>query len=44
VKVVHLSTSDFAGGASRAAYRLHTGLRINHVDSRMLVQEKTQND
>ncbi len=31
-KVVHLSTYDIAGGAARAAYRLHAGLRKAGVD------------
>lgn len=40
MKIVHLSTSDAAGGAARAAYRVHTGLRRLGHDSRMLVQKK----
>ena len=35
-----LSTSDIAGGAARAAYRLHLGLLECGVDSRMLVQQR----
>ena len=27
MRIVHLSTSDSGGGAFRAAFRLHTGLR-----------------
>ncbi len=37
MRVVHLSTSDSGGGAFRAAFRLHTGLRGLGVDSKMLV-------
>jgi hypothetical protein len=37
MRLIHLSTSDSAGGAARAAYRVHSGLlRLGH-DSRMLV-------
>jgi len=44
MNVLHLNTSDTGGGAARAAYRLHTGLRSNDVDSRMLVQNKDTKD
>src|SRR5438067_90323 len=44
MRVVHLSTSDQMGGAARAAYRVHTGLRRLGVDSRMLVQSKISAD
>lgn len=37
MKVLHLSTDDFSGGASRAAYRLHTALLQCGVDSSMRV-------
>jgi glycosyltransferase involved in cell wall biosynthesis len=41
VKVVHISTYDCAGGAARAAHRLHEGLlRIGH-ESRMFVAHKS---
>ncbi|QOV87966.1 glycosyltransferase family 4 protein [Humisphaera borealis] len=40
MRIVHLSTSDTAGGASRAAYRVHTGLKGLGHDSRMFVQKK----
>lgn len=39
MKVTHLSTHDWTGGAARAASRLHTGLREIGVDSTMLIQE-----
>ena len=45
MKVLHLSTDDFSGGASRAAYRLHTALLQCGVDSRMRVLvNQTAND
>ncbi len=40
MRIVHLSTSDCAGGAARAAFRLHKGLLAEGVDSKMLVQKK----
>ena len=43
-KVVHLSTYDVAGGAARAAYRLHDGLRRAGVDSSMFVREARTTD
>ena len=42
--MVHLSTSDSAGGAARAAYRLHTGLRRAGVASSMLVEQRRTTD
>jgi len=44
LKSLIISTSDIQGGAARAAYRLHAGLRMIGVDSRMLVQVKTSDD
>jgi glycosyltransferase involved in cell wall biosynthesis len=44
VKITHISTTDFSGGAGRSAYRLHAGLRALGLDSRMLVQQKESND
>lgn len=43
-KTLHLSSSDINGGAARATYRLHQGLRKIGVDSNILVQEKSSND
>jgi len=40
MRVLHLSHSDQAGGASVAAWRLHEGLRARGVDSQMLVLDK----
>jgi len=40
IRVLHLSASDLEGGAARAAFRLHTGLRENGIDSHMLVKSK----
>jgi glycosyltransferase involved in cell wall biosynthesis len=42
--VLHLSTFDITGGASRAAYRLHLGLRQIGMSSRMLVRQKASDD
>lgn len=44
MKVVHLSTYDIAGGAARAAYRLHSGLRRLGHDSLMYVYRQRSND
>lgn len=44
MKVLHLSTSDFSGGAARAAYRLHQSLLYRKIDNSMLVQYKTYVD
>lgn len=44
LRIVHLSTSDIAGGAARAAYRLHQGLGTMGHDSRMLVMNKSSDD
>ena len=44
MKPLLVSTFDIQGGAARAAYRLHAGLRQSGVDSRMLVQEKISDD
>ncbi|MDH7487653.1 MAG: glycosyltransferase family 4 protein [Anaerolineae bacterium] len=43
MRIVHLSTNAH-GGAARAACRLHRGLRGVGLDSRMLVQFKTDDD
>lgn len=44
MKSLILSTFDINGGAARAAYRLHQGLRQINIDSQMLVQYKTSSD
>jgi glycosyltransferase involved in cell wall biosynthesis len=44
VKILHLSTYDVVGGASRAAWRLHDGLRRLGAESRMLVRTKASDD
>lgn len=43
-RVLHLSRTDAAGGAARAAYRLHDGLRRIGCDSRMGVMQKVTSD
>jgi glycosyltransferase involved in cell wall biosynthesis len=40
MKVLMVSINDISGGAARAAFRLHEALLKNHVDSRMLVENK----
>ena len=44
MKVIHISNSDIAGGAARAAYRLHCSLLQVNVDSTMQVRSKTSGD
>ncbi|MEM9923905.1 MAG: glycosyltransferase family 4 protein [Cyanobacteria bacterium P01_D01_bin.50] len=39
-----LSTFDMSGGAARAAFRLHNGLKDININSQMLVQYKTSDD
>lgn len=43
-KVVHVSTYDHAGGAARATYRLHAGLRQRGVDSTLFVRDAITTD
>lgn len=44
MKILHINTYDFFGGAARAANRLHYALLKNGIDSQMLVQNKTTDD
>src|SRR6266498_3089596 len=44
MRIVHISTSDTAGGAARAAFRLHTGLRRLGHESTMLVARRSSSD
>ncbi len=44
MNILHLNTFDIEGGAARAAWRLHEGLRATGTKSRMLVQTKTSRD
>jgi glycosyltransferase involved in cell wall biosynthesis len=44
MKIVHVNSNDQSGGAARAAYRLHQGLRQSGHDSRMLVAARTSDD
>lgn len=44
MRVVHVSWSDFTGGAARAAVRLHDALQAAGVDSWMLVADKQGDD
>lgn len=44
MRVVHVSTSDLAGGAARGTYRLHRALVESGVDSRLIVSQKLSAD
>ena len=44
IKPLIVNTMDIDGGAARAAYRLHQGLKQLNIDSRMLVGNKTSDD
>jgi glycosyltransferase involved in cell wall biosynthesis len=44
MKVLHLSTFDLAGGAARAAYRIHQAMLGIDIDSQLLVQYKQSSD
>lgn len=44
MRILHLSTSDTGGGAARAAYRLHTGLRRLGHESSMFVLKRHSGD
>lgn len=44
MRILHLSTNDMSGGAARAAYRLHTGLRRAGIDSTFLVVNRQGDD
>ena len=44
LKVLSVCTSDAGGGAPRAAYRIHQGVRVLGVDSRMFVKDKGTKD
>lgn len=44
MRPILVNTYDFVGGAARAAYRLHQGLRRIGLDSQMLVQRKITDD
>ncbi len=44
MKILHITTYDIQGGAARAAYRLHKGLRQIEQNSQMLVRYKSSTD
>lgn len=44
MKILHINISDVHGGATRAACRIHYGLRSHGVDSKLLVQEHAGGD
>ena len=44
MNILHLARVDIKGGAARATYRLHCGLREQGIQSRLLVREKRSTD
>ena len=44
MKILHVATNDISGGAARAAYRLHVGLRRLNTESFMFVANRSSND
>ena len=40
MKILHINTGDFGGGAARAAYRIHHALVESGIDSRMRVLQR----
>ena len=40
IRVLSVCTSDYSGGAARAAYRIHLAVREAGIDSRMFVKSK----
>jgi glycosyltransferase involved in cell wall biosynthesis len=44
MKILHVGSTDCAGGASRASYRLHRALEESGVDTSMLVRRKSSHD
>jgi glycosyltransferase involved in cell wall biosynthesis len=44
MKILTLNTHDSKGGAARAAYNLHLGLKVLGLDSKMLVATKATSD
>src|SRR5437660_770950 len=44
MSIAHINTHDTAGGAARAAYRLHSGLRAIGQDSSMFVANRESDD
>ena len=44
MKILIVSASDIAGGANKAAYRLHRSLLNQGLDSQMLVQNKKSDE
>ena len=44
MRILELNATDEAGGAAKAAFRLHMGLRQLNVESRMIVLKKTGNN
>lgn len=44
MRILHFSTDDITGGAAKAAYRLHSALRLTGHESQMIVLRKKSED
>jgi len=44
MKIIHIANSDSKGGAARAAFRIHTGLKNKFINSILYVVDKISND
>lgn len=44
MEIVHLTNSDYKGGAARACYRIHKSLQALGEDSKILTQQKLTDD
>lgn len=44
MKIVHVATTDAGNGAAIGAYRLHRGLKLARIESKMFVAEKRTDD
>jgi len=44
MKILHVGSTDCAGGAARASFRLHKALEESGIDSSMLVRRKSSKD
>lgn len=44
MRILHFSTDDITGGAAKAAYRLHSAVRLSGHESQMVVLRKKSDD
>ena len=42
IKILHLTFSEHFGGANISAYRIHESLKLNNIDSKILVLDRTK--